>query len=406
MIPRGLHALLDAASAAGLVSVPALMGWRGELRWGMAAAGAGVAAYSLLTRYDEDGQAPLSMREHLALDGLQGVAFCLAGARERDATARRALLAYGAFSIAAAALTDPGPGRVPVPRQVPLSRDSILRSARGGRTEEIAQDVAWRRLGIVNVVFLGPPGAGDRGWVLVDAGLNGTARMIEAAAAERFGHGARPRAIVLTHGHFDHVGALQQLARRWDAPIYAHTLEHPFLTGQAAYPLGDPTLTGAMAALCGFYPTAPVDVSPRLQALPEDGSLPGLPGWRWIHTPGHAPGHVSLWRERDRTLVAGDAVVTTRQESALAVLRQAPEMHGPPAYFTPDWTAARHSVRRLADLAPEVIVAGHGPPMGGARMRMALHDLARHFDDLAVPHGGRYAPQRGSGLVVTHDDRR
>ena len=42
-----------------------------------------------------------------------------------------------------------------------------------------------------------------------------------------------------------------------------------------------------------------------------------MPGWRWVHTPGHTAGHVSLFRDADRTLIAGDAFVTTKQESAL-----------------------------------------------------------------------------------------
>jgi hypothetical protein len=45
---------------------------------------------------------------------------------------------------------------------------------------------------------------------------------------------------------------------------------------------------------------------------------------------------VSLWRDIDRLLVAGDAFNTTHQESAYAAITQAPDMHGPPMYFTPD----------------------------------------------------------------------
>jgi glyoxylase-like metal-dependent hydrolase (beta-lactamase superfamily II) len=62
----------------------------------------------------------------------------------------------------------------------------------------------------------------------------GTAALIPRAAATRFGPAARPAAIILTHGHFDHAGALDELAERWDAPIYAHELEEPYLTGRAA----------------------------------------------------------------------------------------------------------------------------------------------------------------------------
>lgn len=241
-------------------------------------------------------------------------------------------------------------------------------------------------------MFLGPAGAGDRGWVLVDAGLAGTAELIKAGAAERFGPGSRPAAIVMTHGHFDHVGALEELSLLWDAPVYAHPLEHPYLDGSASYPPGDPSVGGGVtAALARLYPTGPVDVGERLRALPEDGSVPAAPGWRWLHTPGHAPGHVSLWHAGDGVLVSGDAVVTTRQESAYAVAVQTPEMHGPPAYFTTEWDKAKASVQALADLAPEMIVSGHGAPMAGLRMQAALRRLAAEFDDLAVPHAGRYA---------------
>ena len=46
-------------------------------------------------------------------------------------------------------------------------------------------------------------------------------------------------AIVMTHGHFDHVGALEDLAEEWDTPVDAHPLEHPYLDGKASYPPGD-----------------------------------------------------------------------------------------------------------------------------------------------------------------------
>ena len=67
-------------------------------------------------------------------------------------------------------------------------------------------------------------------------------------------------------------------------------------------------------------------------------------------------------------------------------------MHGPPAYFTPDWGQARASVGRLAALDPEVALSGHGRAMRGAGMRAALHLLARDFDRIAVPEQGRAAP--------------
>jgi len=145
-----------------------------------------------------------------------------------------------------------------------------------------------------------------------------------------------------------------------------------------------------MAALARFYPRGPVDVSARLKPLPEDGTVPGMPGWRWIHTPGHSVGHVSFWREADRAIIAGDAFVTTGQESAYAVAVQRAEMHGPPMYYTTEWDKAKDSVARLAALDPELVVTGHGEPMQGAEMRAALHRLAREFDSIAVPKDGKY----------------
>jgi len=127
-----------------------------------------------------------------------------------------------------------------------------------------------------------------------------------------------------------------------------------------------------------------------LRALPESGDVPEMPGWRWLHTPGHTPGHVSLWRDADRLLVAGDAFVTTKQESAYAVAVQKPVVSGPPRYYTPDWEAAKTSVRTLAVLSPKRVVTGHGRALGGPGLRGALERLARDFERLAVPEHGRY----------------
>ncbi len=280
--------------------------------------------------------------------------------------------------------------------QVPLNPSAHAENpaqdaARDDGTNQVAPDLAYKRTAISNVVFFGPPHAPDRGWLLIDAGVPGTAGLIEGAARERFGEGSRPAAIILTHGHFDHIGALEHLAQQWDAPVFAHPLEKPYLDGSASYPPPDPSVGGGlMSLLSPLFPRSPIDVSSRLQMLPEDNSVPFMPGWKWIHVPGHTPGQVALWRESDRIIVAADAFITTRQESAYAVATQKPEMHGPPAYFTQDWQAARESVRKLAALQPELAVTGHGPAMKGEVMLQALQVLARNFDSVAVPDHGKY----------------
>lgn len=248
-----------------------------------------------------------------------------------------------------------------------------------------APDLCYLRMSIVNVVFFGDPSKGS-GWVLIDTGLPTSARSIIDAAEHRFGRGAKPLAIVMTHGHFDHAGSLEALQNYWDVPVYAHQLELPYLSGRASYPPADPLAGGGLMALASpLYPRSPVDIRPRLAPLPTDKRVPGMPGWQWLHTPGHTLGHVSLWRESDRTLIAGDAIVTTGQESIYEVIMQTPEMHGPPRYFTPDWKEAERSVKKLASLEPDLIITGHGPPVQGENMRLQLNELARNFPLIAVP---------------------
>lgn len=260
---------------------------------------------------------------------------------------------------------------------------------RSQHLDELLPDLARLRVLFVNAYFVGIPQQ-EGSWVLVDAGLPGTCRYFLRAARERFGE-VPPEAIILTHGHFDHVGTAAQLADHWNVPIYAHRLEMPYVTGQSSYPPADPTVGGGLMALSApLFRRRPYDLRPRVQTLPDDGTVPGLPGWRWIHTPGHTHGHVSLLRDSDRALIAGDAFVTVQQESLLAVLTQWPAVHGPPSYFTSDWQEAGRSVRRLAELEPELAATGHGVPIRGAELREGLHALAERFRSQAVPTRGRY----------------
>jgi len=259
--------------------------------------------------------------------------------------------------------------------------------------EAVATGLVGLRIAFVNVFGIVDGG----GWTLVDCALNGSATRIVHWAHKHFG-AAPPQAIVLTHAHFDHVGAIDSLIGSWDVPVYAHPAELPYLTGQRSYPEPDPSVGGGiMARMAKLYPREPIDLGTRVRALSADGVIPVLPGWRWIHTPGHTAGHVSLFRDADRALIVGDAFCTTKQESFFAVATQRPELHGPPAYFTTDWNAARDSVHRLAALEPACIAASHGQPMAGSDAARLLSELAERFDEVALPAHGRYVdnPTRG-----------
>ena len=155
--------------------------------------------------------------------------------------------------------------------QIPLDEKARATDVRpdeeqDDNTEEVAPDLAYKRLAVVNVVFVGAPGAKDREWGLIDTGA------IKRAAKKRFGENSRPAAIILTHGHRDHVGALETLAQEWEAAIYAHVLEQPYLDGRSSYPPPDPSVGGGlMTYVLSTIPPTPIDVGNRLRLLPENG---------------------------------------------------------------------------------------------------------------------------------------
>ncbi|MCM3760323.1 MBL fold metallo-hydrolase [Alkalihalobacillus oceani] len=265
-----------------------------------------------------------------------------------------------------------------------------MTSLTDGVSQRVADDLYCLPIQIVNVCFIGNPHM-EKEWVLVDTGMPKSAEHIYDFLSDSFGKVTAPRAILLTHGHFDHVGTVVELAETWDVPVYAHEAELPFLTGEADYPEPDGSVEGGLIAkLSPLFPNEGINLSSRIKALPQDGSIPFLADWKWIHTPGHSPGHVSFFREQDRALIAGDAFVTVRQDSLYKVLTQTIEISGPPRYLTTDWPAAWESVRKLAALEPSVAVTGHGLPMFGADLRDQLGQLVEHFAERAIPDHGRY----------------
>ncbi|MEO5894483.1 MAG: MBL fold metallo-hydrolase [Vicinamibacterales bacterium] len=234
------------------------------------------------------------------------------------------------------------------------------------------------------------PNQPDAGWFLVDTGLRSAgASLIRQAARQRYGPRSAPRGIVLTHGHFDHAGSAAILAEHWGVPLFAHSLELPYLTGQSAYPPQDPTVGGALAMMSRAFPRGAMDVTNYLVPVSDD-SLPFAAEWQVLHTPGHTAGHVSLWREKDRVLVAGDALATMNQESWTTTITMPRELRWPPAPMTTDWDAATASIQRLAALRPHTVVAGHGLPIVGEHVADLMDTFASNF---TRPSHGRYVRQ-------------
>src|SRR5699024_9666254 len=109
---------------------------------------------------------------------------------------------------------------------------------------EVLPDLYHYTIQIANIHMVGDSNADE--FVLIDAGMPMSAEAILKAIEERFGANSRPKAIILTHAHFDHVGAIIELVERWDVPVYAHELELPYLTGKESYPTPDGSVEGGL----------------------------------------------------------------------------------------------------------------------------------------------------------------
>ncbi len=155
------------------------------------------------------------------------------------------------------------------------------------------------------------------------------------------------RAHALTHAHPDHQGCSRVICEALEVPFWvgegdAEAAE----TGRLTLAMPKLPLSGVSAALMGG-PGHPV--AKRL----KEGDFVG--GFTVVDTPGHSPGHVSYWRERDRVLIAGDVVFNMSIMTGASGLRQ------PPKPFTVDAARNRESARKLASLRPRIVCFGHGP---------------------------------------------
>jgi glyoxylase-like metal-dependent hydrolase (beta-lactamase superfamily II) len=249
---------------------------------------------------------------------------------------------------------------------VPVLHKKVLRSP--GDPAGVADGVRRLPLLVANAYVLNAP---DGRRVLVDCGVRLSAFRIRWILS-----GQRPSAIVLTHGHADHAGGAGPLACAWGVPVYAHPLELPYLTGRADYPPPDQAIGGPVGFLTRWLPNRRSNLAGHVQPLPEDGTVPLLDDWRWLHAPGHTPGHIALFRPADRTLLSGDAVVTVDLESWFGVWRGRGAFGRPPAASTADWGLAIRTIAELAELNPWTVAAGHGPPLAGPAVAAELRDFA------------------------------
>ncbi len=211
-------------------------------------------------------------------------------------------------------------------------------------TEHIYKlDLRW--YGFPVGVFLVREGAE---WTLVDAGARWHPPTIIPAVRAQL-DGAPLTRVVLTHGHPDHAEGLPAILQEFNCPVWAHEREVPLLRGETTYAQIRPTWW-AFRLVSALYLSRPLDYRVD-HALRESDTVCGC---RVIAAPGHTPGQIALLHERDRALLCADA-----WQNMFGRPR------GPIAIFTPDRAEAARTMRKLAGLNFDVLLAAHGPPYRG-----------------------------------------
>jgi glyoxylase-like metal-dependent hydrolase (beta-lactamase superfamily II) len=168
----------------------------------------------------------------------------------------------------------------------------------------------------------------------------------------------------LTHAHPDHQGGSHALCESFGVPLWCGAGDAAAVEGGTTRELLPPTLFNRVVDRAFAGPPHPV------ARMLHEGDAVG--NFEVMDVPGHAPGHVAFWRERDRVLIMGDVVVNCHPITNRVGLRE------PLARFTPDPALNRQSARKLAALHPRVLCFGHGPPLHNDGRFEAFVDTLPH----------------------------
>lgn len=209
----------------------------------------------------------------------------------------------------------------------------------------------------------------EAGATLVDTGAPGETAALAAALAAIGLDLADVRRVILTHQDMDHIGNAADVVRRsGGAEVAAHAADAPYIRGELPPIKMPPERVRDIVARQPEQRRAEVErlfsppPSVRIDHLLADGEvLPIHGGIRVVHTPGHTPGHVSLYLEAPRLLISGDALRV-----------EAGELLAPNPANTPDMATAMRSLARLAELPAASVVCYHGGvygPDAAARLR-------------------------------------
>lgn len=179
--------------------------------------------------------------------------------------------------------------------------------------------------------------------VLIDAGRSWDRRRIFAEL-----EGRQISMLALTHVHPDHQGAAKAVCEARGVPLACHAEDVDAMEGRR--PVQEASRSNPVNRFVAkIWQGPPHKVDRVLQEGDE------VAGFRVVHTPGHARGHVVFFRESDRVAICGDVIRNMSYATGLPGIKE------PPPVFTYDMDENRRSIRKLAELNPSLILPGHGP---------------------------------------------
>src|ERR687898_2476086 len=206
---------------------------------------------------------------------------------------------------------------------------------------------------------------------LVDAGLPDQMEAISAALVEAGIGVSDLRRIIFTHQDLDHVGSGAALVRQSGARVLAHSADAPYIEGSLRLLKPSPEMLEQRPQMREVLERLePVGIDEYV----EDGTRLDLAGGtKVISTPGHTPGHISLYLERSKVLIAGDALRAERGS-----------LNGPNPSMTLEMGTAIQSLRTLADLEIDTIVCYHGGVVSedaNGQLRRVIQEASRDCDE-------------------------
>lgn len=195
----------------------------------------------------------------------------------------------------------------------------------------------------------------DEEAVLIDTGMPGQLEQIRTAMNDLGVPFERLKAVIVSHQDIDHIGNLPEIiqASANQIDVYAHKLDKPYIEGIFPLIKTDPermskeawaSLPKEMQLLYTNPPKCKVN-----QVLEDGQELPYCGGIQVIRTPGHTPGHVSLYVKKSKTLVAGDAMICVDGS-----------LQGPVQQTTLDMNAALGSLEKYLSFDIESVICYHG----------------------------------------------